>query len=637
MSVIHQVLAKYFGYSQFRPMQEEIIQSVLDGNDTLALLPTGGGKSICFQVPALAMEGICVVISPLIALMKDQEEQLKEKGIRASAIVSGMSKSEIDIILGNCIYGNYKFIYISPERLASEDFIAQLLKMPVNMFAIDEAHCISQWGYDFRPPYLKIASIREHFPNIPVMALTASATPEVRDDICNKLNFKSNKKVFSKSFARPNLSYIVRHEDNKQDRLLRVLNTIPGTSIVYVRNRRKTQELANWLNAQGISADFYHAGLNFKVRNEKQERWMNNKTRVIVSTNAFGMGINKPDVRSVIHVDLPDDLESYYQEAGRGGRDEKQSYAVVLYNNTDINDIERKINVNFPEIDEVKNVYQALGNYYQMPIGNGEGQQFNFEILEFSANYRFDPIRTLNCIKILELEGFFNLSDAVFLPSRIKIQLKNLDLYNFQVQHKEFDPIIKLILRSYSGLFDDFVKVNESELARKLNINRDDAVNQIKKLHTLEVLEYLPASDIPRITFNYSRVELKHLKINKQNLEDRKQRYIVRSNAFKEFILSKHKCRSMMLLSYFGEDNLSRCGTCDYCRERNKLEFNDIEMESISISIKTHLQKKAMLPHEIAFQFPKLSGEKVAAIVRWMLDNGDLKKLPNGLITLIKD
>jgi len=634
MSVIHQILAKYFGYSQFRPMQEEIIQSVLDGNDTLALLPTGGGKSICFQVPALAMEGICVVVSPLIALMKDQEEQLKEKGIRASAIVSGMTKSEIDIILGNCIYGNYKFIYISPERLANEDFRMQLLKMPVNMFAIDEAHCISQWGYDFRPPYLEIASIREHFPSIPVMALTASATPEVREDICAKLNFKSNKKVFTKSFARPNLSYIVRHEDNKQERLLRVLKTIPGTSIIYVRNRRKTQELATWLNAQGISADFYHAGLNFKLRNEKQERWMNNKTRVIVSTNAFGMGINKPDVRSVIHTDLPDDLESYYQEAGRGGRDEKQAYAVVLYNNTDINEIQRKININFPEIEEVKNVYQALGNYYQMPIGNGEGQQFEFEILQFAANYRFDPIRTLNCFKILEQEGFITLSDAVFLPSRIKIRVKNLYLYNFQVQHKEFESIIKLILRSYSGLFDDFTKINESELSRKLNITREEVIIQIKKLNTQEILEYLPASDTPRLTFNFSRIDLKHLKINKQNLEDRKQRFIVRSNAFKEFILNKNKCRSMMLLSYFGEDNLSRCGTCDYCRERNKLEFNDIEMESISNSIKTLVQQKAMLPHEISLHFPKLSPEKVATIVRWLLDNGDLKKLENGLITL---
>jgi ATP-dependent DNA helicase RecQ len=635
MSLIHQVLAKYFGYNQFRPLQEDIVRSVMEGNDTLALLPTGGGKSICFQVPALAKDGLCLVISPLIALMKDQEEQLKEKGIRAAAIVSGMKKSEVEIVLGNCIYGDYKFLYVSPERLASEYFQEQLIKMPVSMIAVDEAHCISQWGYDFRPPYLEIANVREMFPKIPIMALTASATTEVRDDICNRLKFKPGYKIFTKSFGRSNLSYVVRHEDNKYDRMMRILNTIPGTSIVYVRNRKKTQDIANWLMSQRVKADFYHAGLDFQTRTEKQNRWMKNEIRVIVSTNAFGMGINKPDVRSVIHLDLPDDLESYYQEAGRAGRDEKPAYAVVLYNNNDLEELERKKTTNFPEVDEIKSVYQALSNYLQIPLDTGEGQTYEFDLLQFCANYKKDPVKTYNCLKILELADYLTLSEALFLPSRIKILLKNIELYAFQVERKEFEPIIKVLLRSYGGIFDEYVRISETEIARRLECDKKVVVDLLQRLNKFGILNYLPSTDQPRITFNCNREDIKYLRISKEYLEDRKNRFVVRADAFKNFISNKHQCRSIMILSYFGEENLKRCGTCDYCRELNKMELNEIEFENIKNSIFSQLENEPMSPHELVKHIQSIHPDKVTTVIQWMLESGYIKTDVGGQLAII--
>ncbi len=636
MSLIHQLLAKHFGYNQFRPLQEDIVRSVMEGHDTLALLPTGGGKSICFQVPALAKDGICLVISPLIALMKDHEEQLKEKGIRAAAIVSGMKKSEVEIVIGNCIYGDYKFLYVSPERLASKYFQEQLIRMPLSMIAVDEAHCISQWGYDFRPPYLEIAKIKELFPTIPIIALTASATREVRDDICQLLNFKKGYKVFTKSFARSNLSYIVRHEDNKYERMMRILNSIPGTSIIYVRSRKKTQDIARWLLSQRIKADYYHAGIDFKIRTEKQKRWMNNETRVIVATNAFGMGINKPDVRSVIHMDLPDDLESYYQEAGRAGRDEKPAYAVVLYNNNDLNEIERKKITNFPEINEIKTVYQALSNYLQIPIETGEGQTYEFDLLQFCTNYKQDPVKTYNCLKILELADYLTLSEALFLPARIKILLKNLDLYAFQVERKEYDPILKVLLRSYGGIFDDYVRINESEIARRLETDKKTVFELLKKLNKLEIIHYLPLTDQPQITFTCNREDIKYLRIQKEYLEDRKNRFVVRADAFKNFISNKQQCRSMMILSYFGEENLIRCGTCDYCRELNKMELNEIEFEDLKNSILTRLEMEATSPHEIVAHIQSISPNKITIVIQWMLENNIIHTEAGGQLVLTK-
>ena len=623
MSLIHLVLAQYWGYKQFRPLQEDIIHSVMEKNDTLALLPTGGGKSICFQVPAMVNDGICLVISPLIALMKDQEENLRNKGIRAVAIVSGMKRSEVDIALDNCVYGDYKFLYVSPERLESELFQERLMQMKINLIAVDEAHCISQWGYDFRPPYRQIAKIREWFPAISIIALTASATPEVREDICKQLNFK-NHKIFTKSFARPNLSYIVRHDDKKMESVLRILNSVPGCGIIYVRNRRKTQEIANQLLKNGIRADFYHAGLTQQTRSEKQSRWMKNDSRIIVSTNAFGMGIDKPDVRSVIHLDLPDDLESYYQEAGRGGRDEKSSYAVVLYNQSDILDLERRMSVNFPEIDEIRKVYQALGNYFQIPVNSGLGLTLEFDLISFCDQYRFDPVRTYNCLKVLELENHLTLSDSIYLPSRIHIPIKNIELYEFQVKHTNYDHLIKTILRSYAGLFDNYIRFSETELAKRVGIDLKLLKIELASLNKLEVVSYIPSTEMPQLTFNESRVDAKLLRISRENLEDRKQRFTIRANAFKQFISDKYHCRSMMLLAYFGENNLHRCGTCDYCRERNKLELNDLEMEELRNEIHLILKNGPLLTQIIAEKIKGFKTEKVIAVLRWLIDTGEI-------------
>lgn len=623
MSLIHQILTQYWGYSKFRPLQEDIIRSVMEGNDTLALLPTGGGKSMCFQVPAMAAEGLCLVISPLIALMKDQEEQLREKGIRAVAIVSGMKKSEVALALDNCIHGNFKFLYVSPERLASPLFIELLREMKLNMIAIDEAHCISQWGYDFRPPYLQIAAIREYFPNVPVLALTASATPEVRDDIMARLNFKK-KIVFSKSFARPNISYIVRPTEDKFGHLLKVLSSIPGTSIVYVRNRRKTQEIANALLQHKISADFYHAGLDHQTRFERQERWMKNRTRVIVSTNAFGMGINKPEVRTVIHMDLPDDLESYYQEAGRAGRDEKNAYAVVLYDNADLSDLENRHLNNFPEREAIRRVYQALCNFLHIPLDTGSGISYPFELIPFCKQYNLEPVQSMNCLKVLELAGYLNYSDGIYLPSRIRIQLRHMELYRFQVEHPSFDPLIKGILRSYAGLFDDYVRFSESELAKRINTTSEVVIKLLTSLSEMQVIDYLPSTDIPSLTLLQNRVTEKDLMISKQILEERKQRFKLRTEAFLNFLTNEHQCRSILLLSYFGEQNLSRCGTCDYCRERNKVHINDIEMESLLKRLRKLLAIQPLPPDNIPPHFPGIPKETLEAAIRWLLDAGEL-------------
>ena len=623
MSLIHQILTEYWGYTQFRSKQEDIIRSVMSGRDTVALLPTGGGKSLCFQVPAMSQPGICLVISPLIALMKDQEEQLKEKGIRAHAIVSGMRKSEVELALNNCIYGDYKFLYVSPERLLSPIFKEYLLQMNLNLIAVDEAHCISQWGYDFRPPYLQIAEIRENFPKVPILALTASATPEVKEDIIAKLKL-TNVAVYVKSFARPNISYIIRETEDKMGHLLKVLKSIPGSSIVYVRNRRRTKEIADELRRNNISADFYNAGLNHQTRAERQALWMKDHTRVIVSTNAFGMGINKENVRTVIHMDLPDDLESYYQEAGRAGRDEKSSYAVVLYDASDLRDKDKRILFDFPPREEIRRVYKALGNYLQIPLQSGEGVLHSFDLLEFCAYYSFDNFLTYSCLKILQMADYINLSESIFIPARMKFKVKSYELYEFQVKQQKYDALIKLILRSYTGLFDDYVRFSESELARRAGITLEELIKQINYLHQIEILEYIPVVDKPSLTFTQDRVADDEVRISKAILEERKERFIIRAAAFRNFLINPHECRSIMLLSYFGETNLVRCGTCDYCRERNKLDLNDLEMEDISTQIKEVLAHGALDPDQLSEQFKHVPSEKFKMVLKWLMDTGEL-------------
>ncbi len=623
MSHIHQILAQYWGYTQFRPLQEDIIRSVMSGQDTVALLPTGGGKSLCFQVPAMSQPGLCLVISPLIALMKDQEEHLLQKGIRAHAIVSGMKKSEVERALNNCIYGDYKFLYVSPERLLSPIFKEYLLQMKLNLIAVDEAHCISQWGYDFRPPYLQIAEIRENFPTVPILALTASATPEVKKDIIEKLEL-TNVAVYAKSFARPNISYLVRETEDKMTHLFKVLDNMPGSSIVYVRNRRKTQEMADAIRKHGITANFYHAGLNHQTRAERQAQWKNDQSRVIVATNAFGMGIDKPNVRTVIHMDLPDDLESYYQEAGRAGRDEKPSYAVVLYDKSDFISKDKRLLLDFPPREEIRRVYKALGNYLQIPLQSGLEVIHSFDLVEFCAFYSFDNFLTYNCLKILELADYISLSDSIFLPARLRVLVNSNDLYVFQVQNQKFDHLIKIILRSYTGLFDDYVRFSETELAQRAGISLSELIQQLNYLQKVDVLEFIPAIDKPTLTLTQDRVDEKEVMISKAILEERKERFILRAQAFKNFLINQHECRSMMLLNYFGETNLVRCGTCDYCRDRNKIELNDIEMEELCHQIRHVLLQSPMDPDALSERFKNIPVDHFKTVLKWLLDTEEL-------------
>jgi len=574
---IQQILKQYWNHDAFRPLQEEIIQSVLLGRDTLALLPTGGGKSVCFQVPALAKEGICIVVSPLIALMKDQVETLKAKGIEAVSIVSGMSKREVDIALDNCIYGPVKFLYLSPERLLSELVRERIKYMNVNLIAVDEAHCISQWGYDFRPPYLHIADLRELHPNVPVLALTATATAEVRDDIQQKLLFKQFN-VFQQSFERKNISYVVQNDENKLKKLLDIPKGVKGSGIVYVRSRKETAEIAKFYTENGFKADFYHAGLTMEQRSAKQEDWKNNRTRIIVATNAFGMGIDKPNVRFVIHKDMPESLEAYYQEAGRGGRDEHKAYAVLLYTYADRIKNEKKLLTNFPSVDEIKLVYHNLGNYFQLAYGTGEGVSFDLDLGEFCTRFKLDPAKTLNALKFLEQDEYLSFNESVFLSSRFRFEILNEELYNFQIQNSSWDPFIKTLLRSYGGSFENYVRLREHDLARRSNLSVQQVMEGLKQLQEMGILNYLQQTDMPQVTYTRPRQDNKNLIINKRYIEERKATYRKKMEAV--FAYAEHKkCRSQMLLAYFDETNVDKCGVCDVCleekRQRNLSETAD--------------------------------------------------------------
>lgn len=617
---IHQILIKYWGHKAFRPLQEDIINSVLAGNDTLALLPTGGGKSICFQVPALAKEGICIVISPLIALMKDQVENLVKRGIKAAAIFSGMTAREIDITLDNCVYGDYKFLYVSPERIETELFKARLEKMNVNLFAIDESHCISQWGYDFRPSYLNIVKLREYKPNVPFLALTATATNDVVKDIQEKLQFKKEN-ILQKSFERKNIAYVVIYEEDKLKRLLKILSKIKGTSIVYVGTRKKTKDIAQFLVRNGVSADYYHAGLTNQERSNKQNNWINNQTRVIVSTNAFGMGIDKPDVRSVVHLDLPNSLEAYFQEAGRAGRDEEKAYAVLLIEQVDRLELEKQIINSFPDIETIKTVYQALANYFQIPIGSALNESYFFDINTFSTQYNLPVFTVFNCLKFLEKEGYILLSEAYYNPSRIKIELNKNELYEFQVKNPNIDVFIKTILRSHTGLFEEFVKIDEFDLAKKLKTTRDKIEKVLDYLLHLHVISYTKQTNLPQITYLTPRLESKTLYISKQHYTERKEVAITKMESVIYYAYSKHKCRSQILLGYFGENDSYRCGVCDVCLERNKLELSDIEFSNVSDQIKKTLAVQHLTINALVNKITGVREDKVIKVIQWLTEN----------------
>src|SRR6185312_493149 len=623
VSAIQQALTRYWGYSHFRPLQEDIIQSVLEGKDTLALMTTGGGKSVCYQVPGLVKDGICIVISPLIALMNDQVEFLTRKGIRAVMVHSSLTAKEIDIILDNCIHGDIKFLYISPERIDTDLFIARVQQMNVNLIAVDEAHCISQWGYDFRPAYLKITELRKLFPQVPVLALTASATPDVAVDIQQKLDFKKEN-ILRKSFERKNLAYVVLKEEAKVPRLMKIINNVKGSGIIYVRNRRKAEEVTAMLKQQGISAEFYHAGLSFDERRGRQEAWLKDKIRVIVSTNAFGMGINKANVRFVVHLDLPDSMEAYFQEAGRAGRDEKRAYAVLLYNNADKLNLERNVQLSFPAIDEIKKVYGALCSFYGMAPGGGIGATFNFSLNDFCARYTFEPATVIHSIKFLEKENYLMLTEAFYRPSRIHILIKQKDLYRYQVEAPAYDAFIKLLLRSYEGLFDNYVNIGEYDLAKRSTLTVAEVENLLHRLDKKEIISYVPQSDKPQLVFLDNCHPASNLRISKQHYQDVKERAFKRVEWVLHYVTSVHKCRSEMLLAYFGESETIRCGICDVCIERNKLELSDLEFKNIAEQLKIALNKGPISLSDMIHEVKQVREEKVLKTVQWLIDNDEL-------------
>lgn len=614
------VLKKFWGYDAFRSLQSDIIQSVLDGQDTLALMPTGGGKSICFQVPALCQEGICIVISPLIALMKDQVHNLRSRNIPAAAIYSGMHYKEIDRTFDNCIYGNVKLLYLSPERLVTDLAKERISRMHVNLIAVDEAHCISQWGYDFRPPYLEIATFRELAPNAPILALTATATLEVVYDIQEKLGFKTEH-VFQKSFARNNLAYVVLNEEGKLEKLLDILQKVKGSGVVYVRNRRKTKEIAQFLAQKGISADFYHAGLQPEERSEKQDAWIADKTRIMVSTNAFGMGIDKPDVRVVVHMELPDSLEAYFQEAGRAGRDGKKAYAVLLYNQSDRLSLEKNYELAFPEMDEIRRVYHALGSYYQLAIGGGAGQSFNFDIVAFAKNFQLPPVKTLHALKTLEQAGWLTLTEAVYVPSSLIIKVSKEELYDYQLRHPKLDLIIKAILRSYQGAFSHFINIRESQLASLLKIATQDVIKALDLLQKDNIIEYFPQTDKPQLIFLHERVDANDLTIDFELYEFRRKRHgerIQKAIAYAESPV----CRSRQLLNYFGEKNDKDCGVCDVCLGRTKAELSNADYDAIKTKIQEKLTGEGLTLEALMAIFSSGSHDKVLRVLEYLVDEG---------------
>lgn len=618
------ILKQYWGYDRFRGIQEDIIDSISKNKDTLGLMPTGGGKSITFQVPALAKEGMCLVITPLIALMKDQVQNLKKRGIKALAIYSGMSRQDIIITLENCIFGNYKFLYISPERLDTEIFRTKLRKMHISMITVDESHCISQWGYDFRPAYLKIAEIRELLPDVPVLALTATATPEVVKDIQARLHFR-HKNVFRMSFERNNLAYIVRKTENKTAELLHILRSMPGSAIVYVRNRRRTKEITELLNNEHITADFYHAGLDDATKDIRQHRWQSGESRVMVATNAFGMGIDKPDVRIVIHMDLPDSIEAYFQEAGRAGRDGQKAYAVILYAKSDKTTLHKRIPDTFPEKEYIRDVYEHLQYYYQMAMGDGLDCVREFNIEDFCRKFKYFPVPVDSALRILTQAGYLEYTAEQDSTSRILFTIRRDELYRLREMGEDMDRLIQAVLRSYTGVFTDYTYINEDSLAIRTGLTRRQIYEMLVHLAKLRIVSYIPHKKTPYIIYTRERVEAQRIHISPEVYEHRKARYETRINAMLDYVTNDTVCRSRMLLDYFGERNEHNCGQCDTCislRSKSKVSEQP-DREALCTKVCGILSCESLTPAGLLKQLP-MDKELLTEILHRLSDEGKI-------------
>lgn len=627
-----QILKQYWGFDTFRPVQKDIISSILAGQDTLALMPTGGGKSLCFQVPGLMKEGVCLVISPLIALMKDQVENLKKRGITAAAIYSGMNRFEIEMNLQAAVDARIRFLYLSPERLKTNSFRSFLEHMPVSILAVDEAHCISQWGYDFRPPYLEIGEVRSLLPKIPVIALTASATEKVQNDIMDRLGFPA-RHVFQLSFSKPNLSFSVFEPEDKEARLLQILSKVPGPSVVYAGSRKQTKEIALFLFRNNVSADFYHAGLTFQERSHKQDRWMKGHARVMVATNAFGMGIDKADVRTVVHLQMPASPEAYYQEAGRAGRDGKRAYAVLLYQKADIEQAMKKIEMSFPPVELIKKVYQCLGNFFKLAAGSGYLESFDFDLEVFEKAFQLPPIQTFYALKRLEWAGYIQLNESFYAPSRAMIVVDHNALYQFQVAHVREDAFIKTLLRTYGGeLFSNFVAINEKQLARLHNCEPDEIVQMLERLQSLEILEYERQKDKPQVVFTQGRLDAAKMPFDKKAYDALRNNELQRLRAMEQFVTGQKKCRQVSLVEYFGETEAIDCGICDNCLEKKKKQ-KPVRYAFYKPLINLALKKDRKV-HDLVQQVKPEDNEELLSVVDFMLEEGLIYMLSDGRLSL---